>query len=104
MDIDDVDDEDDIDIDIDINIDDDIDDDDTEDPLEFLTLFLLPLLTSREDPVIQHDSILTGNEYYLEILRSPNVHRFHDVARMDRYTFFVPRRYIERAWRPERLC
>ena len=44
-------------------------------------------MLNKEDPVVQHDSVLTGNLYYLGVLRSPNVHRFHDVTRMDKPTF-----------------
>jgi hypothetical protein len=38
-------------------------------------------------PVIQHDSELTGAKYFSELMRTENVHRFHQVARMDKDTF-----------------
>jgi hypothetical protein len=53
-----------------------------------LSCILLPMML-REDPTVQHDSILTGNEYYLELMRSENLNRLHDYARMDRETFLI---------------
>lgn len=38
-------------------------------------------------PVLQHTSALTGQMYFDEIMQTYNVHRFHEVARMDRATF-----------------
>jgi hypothetical protein len=35
----------------------------------------------------QHDSILTGQIYYNELMTTRNTHRFRNVARMDRPTF-----------------
>jgi len=45
---------------------------------------VLDLLVSilPPDPVPQHDSILTGNMYYLELMRTPSKARFLDVTRM----------------------
>ena len=40
--------------------DNDDDDDDDDDVTEFLTLYLLPLMLNNEDPVVQHDSVLTA--------------------------------------------
>ena len=39
------------------------------------------------NPVLQHTSILTGQLYFAEVMETFNVHRFHEVARMDRATF-----------------
>ena len=39
------------------------------------------------NPVLQHTSILTGQLYFAEVMDTHNVHRFHEVARMDRATF-----------------
>ena len=38
------------------------------------------------NPVLQHTSILTGQLYFAEVMDTYNVHRFHEVARMDRAT------------------
>ena len=40
-----------------------------------------------EGPVPQHDSILTGQLYYAELLATRNKNRFINVARMDKPTF-----------------
>ena len=39
------------------------------------------------NPVLQHTSILTGQLYFAEVMDTYNVHRFHEVARMNRATF-----------------
>ena len=39
------------------------------------------------NPVLQHTSVLTGQLYFAEVMETYNVHRFHEVARMDRATF-----------------
>ena len=36
------------------------------------------------NPVLQHTSVLTGQLYFAEVMETYNVHRFHEVARMDR--------------------
>jgi DDE superfamily endonuclease len=41
----------------------------------------------RLQPVIQHNSELTGAKYFAEIMDTENVHRFRSVARMDKETF-----------------
>jgi hypothetical protein len=40
-----------------------------------------------EGPVSQHDSILTGQLYFAELLVTRNTNRFINVARMDKPTF-----------------
>ena len=52
--------------------------------LDVLTIVasVLPI-TLRSSPVPQHDSALTGDMYYKEVMRSPKVNRFLNVARMD---------------------
>ena len=42
---------------------------------------------NRLQPVIQHNSELTGDKYFREIVATENVHRFREVARMDKETF-----------------
>ena len=42
---------------------------------------------NRLQPVIQHNSELTGDKYFREIMATENVHRFREVARMDKETF-----------------
>ena len=41
----------------------------------------------KKGPVPQHDSILTGQIYYNELLETRNTNRFLNVARMDKPTF-----------------
>ena len=55
--------------------------------LDLLGIFLTPYLSCKPEPITKHDSILTGNEYYLELMRTQNRNRFHDVTRMGRETF-----------------
>lgn len=43
----------------------------------------------RADNVVQHNSELTGARYFVELINTENVNRFHNVARMDRATFFL---------------
>ena len=38
------------------------------------------------NPALQHTSILTGQLYFAKVMDTYNVHRFHEVARMDRAT------------------
>ena len=59
----------------------------TDDSIDLLATFII--LTFKKEPVKQHDSILTGNEYYLELMRTPNEARFHDATRMDRHSFMI---------------
>ena len=47
----------------------------------------IPLLFPNV-PVPQHDSVLTGHMYYLELIDTENEGRFHNVARMNKPTFF----------------
>ena len=49
---------------------------------------IISVITEHDDPVVQHDSALTGRAYYDELLATPSWARFHDVARMDRNVFF----------------
>ena len=41
------------------------------------------------NPVLQHTSVLTGQLYFAEVMETYNVHRFHEVARMDHATFIA---------------
>lgn len=53
-----------------------------------MMLALLPiLLDEEEDPIIQHDSALTGQAYYDELMQTENTHRFRSVAKMEKTTF-----------------
>jgi hypothetical protein len=51
-----------------------------------LAIALLPILL-EDEPIPQHNSILTGALYYDEIFNSENEKRFYEVARMDKPTF-----------------
>jgi hypothetical protein len=55
--------------------------------LPVLAAILLPFLLNKEEPVPQHDSILTGHLYYEELMRTRNVNRFRNCVRMDKETF-----------------
>lgn len=44
-------------------------------------------LISRKKRTRQHDSILDGESYFLELLNTENVNRFQNAVRMDRTTF-----------------
>jgi hypothetical protein len=48
---------------------------------------LVSLIIDHDDPVIQHDSALSGRAYYNELLQTSSRARFHDIARMDRDVF-----------------
>jgi hypothetical protein len=58
---------------------------------DVMTLAAMTLVASGilipDGPVPQHDSILTGQIYYNELMTTRNTHRFSNVARMDRPTF-----------------
>ena len=58
---------------------------------DVITLAAMTLAASGilnpDGPVPQHDSILTGQIYYNELMTTRNTHRFRNVARMDRPTF-----------------
>ena len=45
------------------------------------------LQNAVRNPVPQHTSVLTGQLYFAEVMETYNVHRFHEVARMDHATF-----------------
>ena len=54
---------------------------------------VLPFIL-RDDPIRQHDSILTGRLYYREIMKSPSSHRFSNVVRMDKETFILLKNFL----------
>ena len=58
---------------------------------DVITLATMTLAASGilnpDGPVPQHDSILTGQIYYNELMETRNTHRFMNVARMDKPTF-----------------
>jgi DDE superfamily endonuclease len=57
---------------------------------DVITLVAMALATTevnKEGPIPQHDSILTGQLYYEELMTTRNPNRFINVARMDRPTF-----------------
>ena len=59
---------------------------------DVITLVATVLAASRAingGPVPQHDSILTGQRYYAELMATRNSNRFHTAARMDKETFFI---------------
>ena len=55
--------------------------------LVLIALVLLGVHHGRRQPVPQHNSILTGDLYYLDIMTTVNVNRFLQVSRMDKETF-----------------
>ena len=58
---------------------------------DVITLAAMTLAASGilnpDGPVPQHDSILTGQIYYNELMETRKTHRFMNVARMDMLTF-----------------
>jgi hypothetical protein len=44
-------------------------------------------ILNPDKPVPQHDSLLTGQIYYNELMATRNTNRFMNVARMDKATF-----------------
>ena len=48
----------------------------------------------RDDPIRQHDSVLTGRLYYREIMKSPSSNRFSNVVRMDKETFILLKNFL----------
>jgi hypothetical protein len=57
--------------------------------LILVALVLLGANEARRHPVQQHNSALTGDLYYREIIATENVNRFRQVARMDKETFLL---------------
>lgn len=55
--------------------------------LVLIALVLLGVHYGRRQPVPQHNSILTGDLCYREIMATVNVNRFLQVSRMDKETF-----------------
>jgi hypothetical protein len=46
-------------------------------------------ILNHDGPLPQHDSILTGQIYYNELMTTRNKHRFRNVTRMDKPTFML---------------
>ena len=58
--------------------------------VELLVAVVLGAINAdRAGNVIQHNSELTGAKYYEELINTQNDNRFHNIARMDRATFFL---------------
>ena len=43
-------------------------------PVVITMLALLPILLEDKEPIIQHDSALTGQDYYDELMQTENAH------------------------------
>ena len=53
-----------------------------------VTALVSVITTDSADPVVQHDSTLTGSAYYYaELMAKSSWHRFHDVVRMEKQAF-----------------
>ena len=52
-----------------------------------VALVLAGVYHARRHPRIQHNSVLTGDLYYREVMNTENDNRFRQVSRMDRETF-----------------
>jgi hypothetical protein len=59
----------------------------SDDELYCVVTAIMSVIIEHDDPVVQHDSALTGRAYYDELLANPSWARFHDVARMDKDVF-----------------
>ena len=55
--------------------------------LVLIALVILGLHYGRRQPIPQHNSVLTGDLYFREIMATVSVNRFLQVARMDKDTF-----------------
>ena len=56
-------------------------------PFRELVFVLLPIFLDDDEPLPYHDSILTGQLRYEELISSRNENRFRDEIRMDRTTY-----------------
>ena len=56
---------------------------------QFLILIIIAIaeLLMRDEPVTQHNSILTGQRFYDELIDTNNENRFRNSCRMDKETF-----------------
>jgi len=59
----------------------------TEQEFSAVITVLVSVIIDHDDPVVQHDSALSGRAYYNELLQTSSRARFHDIARMDRDVF-----------------
>jgi hypothetical protein len=59
----------------------------SDDELYCVVTAIMSVIIEHDDPVVQHDSALTGRAYYDELLATPSWSRFHNVARMDKDVF-----------------
>ena len=48
---------------------------------------LVSVIFETYDPVVQHDSVLTGRAYFEELMATASWARFHDVCRMEKQAF-----------------
>ena len=61
-----------------------------------LVVAVIGVILQRRNRVVQHDSILTGNMHYQELMASENTHRFLSMTRMNRETFINLRNLLIR--------
>ena len=64
------------------------------DVLTFVATVLAYLRTLNKEPIPQHNSLLTGQMYYDEVMNTDNPSRFLTVTRMDRPTFVTFVRFL----------
>ena len=64
------------------------------DILVLVAVVLAAVNAFRGNRVVQHNSLLTGDLYYKEIMATQNVNRFSQVARMDLETFTLLRQFL----------
>lgn len=57
------------------------------DVITLVAMVLAATQVNNDGPIPQHDSILTGQLYYAELLETRNLNRFLNVVRMDKPTF-----------------
>ena len=62
--------------------------------LVLIALVLVGVHYGRRRPIPQHNSLLTGDLYFREIMATVNVNRFLQVARMDNETFNLLKRLL----------
>ena len=59
------------------------------DVLILIALVLVGAYQARRRRIRQHDSVLTGDLYFREIMNTENVHSFSETARMSKETFTI---------------
>jgi len=66
-------------------------------PEVLMLLSLLPILLDEEDPITQHDSALSGQAYYDELMSTESSHRLIS-SKNGKSHFYFSSRYANKYW------